>query len=206
MTQTVTPPSSAGLAGGAAPGLKVVVEHQPLLDAVSAAAQIVPAKSTLPIGLCLLLEADASSSTISVVATNLISTEVIRRVPAQVRRPGRVAVPARFFADWLKAVDGESGRLMLATAPVRARLHAIHGRFRARFAALPGDEYPRLSFVDASSATAGVQVEGKHFHQALGALSAATLQVSVIGQDLRISDPTETQVMLLRRFYGRPPG
>jgi DNA polymerase III sliding clamp (beta) subunit (PCNA family) len=125
-----------------------VVDLRPLLEGVRMAARIAPVKNALPVATCVLLEAKASSNSLDVTATDLHTTDVVYRVPARVRRSGRVAISARRLCEYLEAVDGEADELLLATSPTRLVLHLVIGRFRARFATQPPDELPLMSLLD----------------------------------------------------------
>lgn len=122
---------------------KVAVRYDALVEAVSAAARVVPKKkSTLASASCLLLEADASSNALLITSTDVYMLQVTHFLPARVRRSGRIAVPARVLCEYLQALKGEADDVLLATSPTRPWLHLVLGRFRARLATLPAEEFP----------------------------------------------------------------
>ena len=101
--------------------------------------RVVPAKSSLPILLHMLL--DAAPGQVTLTATDTILATVTTLV-AEVAVPGRATVPARLLADYAGKLPAEPVRLTLD--PARGRVTARCGRSTCRLATLDAAEFPIL--------------------------------------------------------------
>lgn len=131
--------------------MQFTIGQSEFVEALSAVANIVPARTPLPIIGNLLLAAESDELALS--ATDL-DLSVTIRVKAKVDSGGRVTLPARKLADMIRA---------LPPSPVRVRGEAEHvtvecenSQFRVH--GLPAEDFPTfpaLSFEDGLTVTAG---------------------------------------------------
>lgn len=143
--------------------MKVLVDNAALAEACSAAARIVARKSTHPAATCLLLEADASGSVLTVTANNF-TMQVTYRLDAQVRRSGSACVSAHYLAEYLGELKGESAHTLLATSASGWHLHILDGRFRARLRTISAEEFVPLQ---SGTPTVYVTLDALDLRQAL---------------------------------------
>ena len=120
--------------------MDLTVAKKDLLRLVARAQAVADKKSTMPVLSNVLLEAGTAELTVK--ATDLYLS-VSGHVPAEVRRKGSVAVPARDLLERVKAMpDGplhltsENGTATTLKAAGSARRYTLHG--------VPGSEFPTL--------------------------------------------------------------
>jgi DNA polymerase-3 subunit beta len=121
--------------------MQFTIGQSELVEALSAVANIVPARTPLPIIGNLLLAAESDELALS--ATDL-DLSVTIRVKAKVESPGRVTLPARKLADMIRA---------LPPSPVRVSGEAEHvtvecenSKFRVH--GLPAEDFPTFPSLD----------------------------------------------------------
>ena len=98
---TLAPPTSAAQTEAK---MEIVVNRAALLAELTLAQGITPTKAVSPILMNILIEANDDS--LSIIATNL-DQSVKTSVPAKVKTPGIVTLPARKFFDYVKLLQAE---------------------------------------------------------------------------------------------------
>ncbi len=132
--------------------MNFTIGQSEFLEALSAVANVVPARTPLPIIGNVLIDAGEDRLTIS--ATDLdISVRV--HVPAGVEDPGRVTLPAKKLADMIRTLPASMVRVQgegeHVTVECEASRFKVHG--------LPPEDFPvfpELGFEDGFTVTAGV--------------------------------------------------
>lgn len=144
---------------GAAPGydptlrvtMDLIVAKKDLLRLVGRAQAIADKKSTMPVLSNVLL--DARGPSLAVRATDLYLS-VSGEIPAEIKRPGAIAVPARdlherikYLAEGPVRLHSENGTQLEIRAQGTARQYRLHGVPGSEFPALPQPEAgaPRLA-------------------------------------------------------------
>ncbi len=131
--------------------MRFTIGQGEFLDALSAVANVVPARTPLPIIGNLLLVAEDEGIRLS--ATDLDLSVTIRAV-ASVEQPGRVTLPARKLADMIRALPSSLVRVQgegeHVTVECESSRFVVHG--------LPADDFPSfpvLAFDGAATVRAG---------------------------------------------------
>ena len=127
--------------------MDLIVAKKDLLRLVGRAQAIADKKSTMPVLSNLLL--DARGATLSVRATDLYLS-VSGEVPAEIKKPGAIAVPARDLHERVKYMQegpvrlySENGTQLEVRSQGTARQYRLHG--------VPGSEFPTLPQPDADA-------------------------------------------------------
>ncbi len=118
--------------------MKITVQQDELLKALNVVAGIVPAKTTLPILTCILVEAQDEGVRFS--ATNLDISAATTLAKAGVKRKGRTAVPATKFVAFARSlapgevtIEEKGGKVTVAS-----------GRTALEEPGMNADEFPAL--------------------------------------------------------------
>lgn len=121
--------------------MEFTIGQSEFVDALGAIANIVPARTPLPIIGNLMLAAENDELSLS--ATDL-DLSVTIRAPASVSEPGRVTLPARKLADMIRAlpasvvrVEGQAEHVTVECESSRFRVHG-----------LPADDFPSFPALD----------------------------------------------------------
>lgn len=116
--------------------MKIIVEKSALVGAMSAAAQLIPSRSTIPIlghvKVC------ASDDTVTITANNT-DAEISIRIPAQVDTIGATTIPGKMLAEAARNAPSASIELDVSD---RATLRA--GRSRTAMPTLPAEDFPEF--------------------------------------------------------------
>ncbi len=124
------------LAGG--PPLKFAIQQDELQKALDVIANVVPAKTTLPILTCVLMEAKGGRLTLS--ATNLDISITTSTDKVEIKDEGRVAIPAVKFVPFVRSL--RPGQVTIAQKGEQIRLDS--GKARLTENTMNVEEYPKL--------------------------------------------------------------
>lgn len=117
--------------------MKLTIDRAALLAALGHAQTIVERKQIMPILGQVLLRADADGLSIT---TNNLDTQIVLRIPAEVKKPGDICAPAHGLTDVVKRMpDGEIGLEL-----VDKKLRVTAGRSKIHLLTLPATEFPEL--------------------------------------------------------------
>ena len=119
--------------------MDISIDQTSLSRALRLITRVVPVKATLPVLQSVLIEADASRLTLT---STDAQVALVTTLGAEVRTPGRLAVPARLLGDYVAQLPAEPLRLSLDADQTRMRLDCA--RFTAHLATLDPDDFPRL--------------------------------------------------------------
>ena len=107
--------------------MKLTIEQSDLRGVLERASVAIPARSPLPIAMCVLIEADAKSG-IRFTGTDL-QTTVVTRCHGIVEEPGEAALPARLLSDYVRTLP--SGLVQMELAAVKGKTAGQNMLFRA---------------------------------------------------------------------------
>lgn len=115
--------------------MKFTTNGKLLHDALLATQQVVKGSGVVPILQCVLLEAGKG---LTVIATDT-DTSVLLDVPAEIKEPGDVLVPAKLLLDMTAGLDGD---VMLALK--KNRVHLVFYGGEADLECLSANEFPQV--------------------------------------------------------------
>jgi DNA polymerase-3 subunit beta len=132
--------------------MELTIQQGDLAFAVSKALGSVSSRSPQPLLSCVLLEVDKSGARVT--GTDLDVTTAVQ-VPAAVKTPGKVAVPARHFHEVLRKMP--KGALSLSVNGNQCEVRYGDGKNWSRFPIQDAAEFPRIPELKAEGA---VTLEG----------------------------------------------
>lgn len=118
--------------------MHLIIARADLHRALAAVVRVVEGRNTIPILSNALLAAEGETLTVTGTDLDLVAT---RRVPAEVKAPGRVTVPARVLEEIARKLP-DNAQLALKADPDGKSLTVTAGRSRFVLAALPADDWP----------------------------------------------------------------
>jgi DNA polymerase-3 subunit beta len=136
--------------------VKFEIQQDELQKALDIVANVVPAKTTLPILTCVLLEADGERLKFS--ATNLDISITTSTAQVAIKQTGRVAVPATKLVPFVRSLS--PGKVTFAIKGEQVRLDS--GKARLTENTMNVDEYPALKELvekDGLDVEAGVLID-----------------------------------------------
>ena len=126
--------------------MKIEIQQEDLQSALSLVANVVPAKTTLPILTCILMEAESDQLKLS--ATNLDISVVTTTEKATVRDSGRVAVPAAKFFTFVRSLP--PGVVIIEEK--KGKIWVTAGKASLEEPSMNAEEFPALPALAASKA------------------------------------------------------
>jgi len=130
--------------------VKFVIQQEELQKALDVIANVVPAKTTLPILTCVLME--ASEGRLKLSATNLDISITTSTDKVEIKDEGKVAIPATKFVPFVRSL--RPGSVTLAQAGEKIKLDS--GKARLTENTMNVEEYPALKELEAKN---GLDVE-----------------------------------------------
>ena len=130
--------------------MKFEIQQEDLQKALDVIANVVPAKTTLPILTCVLMEVADGRLTLS--ATNLDVSITTSTNQVEIKDPGKVALPAVKFVPFVRSL--RSGTVKIAQTGEQISL--VSGKSRLTENTMNVEEYPKLK---ALAAKDGLDVE-----------------------------------------------
>ncbi len=121
------------------PLFEIVVNRDALLAEISVAASIVEAKTTIPILTNFLFVADGNGVTVT--ATDL-ERSIVTPVPAKVKKPGSVTIPARKLYDYVKLLAPGSELTLKTLENHWVQIRA--GRANTKMVGMARANYPQV--------------------------------------------------------------
>ncbi len=118
--------------------MKFAIQQDDLQKALDIIANVVPAKTTLPILTCVLMEAKGGRLTLS--ATNLDISITTSTDKVEIKDEGRVAIPATKFVPFVRSL--RSGEVTISQKGEQIRLDS--GKARLTENTMNVEEYPKL--------------------------------------------------------------
>jgi len=118
--------------------VKFEIQQEDLQKALDVIANVVPAKTTLPILTCVLMEAEGSQLKLS--ATNLDISITTTTDAVDIKKEGRVAIPATKFVPFVRTL--RSGTVTIAHSGEQIQLSS--GKARITENTMKVEEYPAL--------------------------------------------------------------
>ncbi|MEZ4461776.1 MAG: DNA polymerase III subunit beta [bacterium] len=118
--------------------MKFAIQQDELQKALDVIANVVPAKTTLPILTCVLMEAKGGRLTLS--ATNLDISITTTTDKVEIKDEGRVAIPAVKFVPFVRSL--RSGQVTIAQKGEQIRLDS--GKARLTENTMNVEEFPKL--------------------------------------------------------------
>lgn len=118
--------------------MKFAIQQEDLQKALDVIANVVPAKTTLPILTCVLMEAKGGKLTLS--ATNLDISITTSTDKVEIKDEGRVAIPAVKFVPFVRSL--RAGQVTIAQKGEQIRLDC--GKARLTENTMNVEEYPKL--------------------------------------------------------------
>jgi DNA polymerase-3 subunit beta len=118
--------------------VKFAIQQDDLQKALDIIANVVPAKTTLPILTCVLMEAKGGRLTLS--ATNLDISITTSTDKVEIKDEGRVAIPATKFVPFVRSL--RSGEVTISQKGEQIRLDS--GKARLTENTMNVEEYPKL--------------------------------------------------------------
>lgn len=118
--------------------MKFVIQQDDLQKALDIIANVVPAKTTLPILTCVLMEAKGGRLTLS--ATNLDISITTSTAKVEIKDEGRVAIPAVKFVPFVRSL--RPGQVTIAQKGQQIRLDS--GKAKLTENTMNVEEYPKL--------------------------------------------------------------
>jgi DNA polymerase-3 subunit beta len=118
--------------------VKFEIQQDELQKALDVIANVVPAKTTLPILTCILIEAEGDRLKLS--ATNLDVSIATTIDAVEIKKEGRAAIPATKFVPFVRTL--RSGTVTIAQSGEQVQL--ISGKARMTENTMKVDEYPAL--------------------------------------------------------------
>ena len=118
--------------------MKLQIQQEDLQQALSVVANVVPAKTTMPILTCILMEAEEGRLRMS--ATNLDISVLTSTEKVQVKKPGRVAVPAAKFVTFVRSLaPGE-----VSIEEKGGKITVLAGKASLQEPSMNAEEFPSL--------------------------------------------------------------
>jgi DNA polymerase-3 subunit beta len=157
--------------------MEITIEAKHLNLALSRIIGVVQHKSSRPILTCVLI--NASQDGVLVLESTNIDISVSVTVPVTVNTAGRVAVPARKFADYLGTLAGGTVTL---SADEDGRVSVVSSRGRSELAGYPGADFPSTqSFEDLQfTSVSGADLKGM-LSQTIKCASTDDSRFSLVG-------------------------
>ena len=131
--------------------MKFEIQQEELQKALDVIANVVPAKTTLPILTCVLMEAAEGKLRLS--ATNLDISITTATDKVDIKDEGKVAIPATKFVPFVRSL--RSGTVTLAQTGDKIRLDS--GKSKLTENTMNVEEYPALKVLEEKD---GVDLEG----------------------------------------------
>jgi len=122
--------------------LEIAVNRDALLSELSIAASMVENKTTIPILSNFLFVADENGLTIT--ATDL-ERSVVTTVPAKVKKPGSITIPARKLYDYVKLLSPGSEISLKALENSWVQIRS--GRSNTKMVGMPRGNYPKVTAI-----------------------------------------------------------
>ena len=172
--------------------MKISVERNVLLKAVSKAQSVVERRNTIPILANVLIEAEDADVTFR--ATDL-DIEVVDRAPAQVERAGATTVSATTLHEIVRKLP--DGALVTLTADAAAgRLTVDAGRSNFSLATLPKEDFPVMASSEyAANFAVTAPVLRRLFDKSKFAISTEETRYYLNGVYMHVADTAGTQVL-----------
>ncbi len=172
--------------------MKIAVERNILLKAVSKAQSVVERRNTIPILANVLIEAEGADVTFR--ATDL-DIEVVDRAPAQVERAGSTTVAATTLHEIVRKLP--DGALVTLTADAAAgRLTVDAGRSNFSLATLPKEDFPVMASSEyASNFSVTAPVLRRLFDKSKFAISTEETRYYLNGVYMHIADSDGSRVL-----------
>ncbi len=130
--------------------MKFVIQQEDLQKALDIIANVVPAKTTLPILTCVLME--ASEGRLRLSATNLDLSITTSTDTVEIKDEGKVAIPATKFVPFVRSL--RSGSVTIAQTGEQIRLDS--GKAKLTENTMNVQEYPALKEIDEKD---GIDIE-----------------------------------------------
>ena len=130
--------------------MKFVIQQEDLQKALDIIANVVPAKTTLPILTCVLME--ASEGRLRLSATNLDISITTSTDKVEIKDEGKVAIPATKFVPFVRSL--RSGSVTIAQTGEQIRLDS--GKAKLTENTMNVQEYPALKEIDEKD---GIDIE-----------------------------------------------
>ncbi len=124
--------------------MKIEIQQEDLQTALSFVANVVPAKTTLPILTCILMEAEGDQ--LKLLATNLDISVVTTTDKATVRDSGRVAVPAAKFFTFVRSLPPG----IVVIEEKKGKIWVTAGKASLEEPSMNAEEFPALPALAAS--------------------------------------------------------
>ena len=118
--------------------MKIEIQQEDLQHALSIVANVVPAKTTLPILTCILVEAEAEKLVFSV--TNLDISIVTATDKVKVQKPGKVAVPAAKFITFVRSLSPG----LVTIEEKKGKVWVVAGKASLEEPSMNAEEFPAL--------------------------------------------------------------
>jgi len=123
--------------------MKISIERDALLEAVSQAQSVVERRNTIPILANVLIEADGDDGTVSLRTTDL-DIEVLEKTVAEVEVTGATTISALMLHEIVRKLP-EGSVVMLAIDEESGRLTVEAGRSKFNLATLPKEDFPIMA-------------------------------------------------------------
>jgi DNA polymerase-3 subunit beta len=124
--------------------MKLIINREILLKAVSLASQVIATRLSLPVLGNLLLEAD--SGMLKITGTNL-ETTIIKQLSVKVEEKGGTTIPARLLVDFCQAATSEQ----LAIKTVTDSILLESGDSKANLSTINPSEFPKVTVFESAS-------------------------------------------------------
>ena len=118
--------------------MKFEIQQEDLQEALDVVANVVPAKTTLPILSCVLM--DVSSGRLTLSATNLDISITTSTEAVEIKDPGKVAIPAVKFVPFVRSLRPGTVKI----AQTGEQISLISGKSRLTENTMNVEEYPKL--------------------------------------------------------------
>lgn len=123
--------------------MKIEIQQEDLQKALALIANVVPAKTTLPILTCILVEAEGNELKLS--ATNLDISIVTTSDKAKVQKAGRAAVPAAKFFTFIRSLSPGT----VTIEEKKGKIWVTSGKASLEEPSMNVDEFPALPTINA---------------------------------------------------------
>jgi DNA polymerase-3 subunit beta len=117
--------------------MKLVCEGIDLSDAVLKVVKACATKTTMPVMECIKLTARNDSLTLTATDGEI---SIQKKIKAEINEEGDVCVPGRYFADFIKKLEGV--QIMLAAE--NGKMDIIYADSQTSMQILPADEFPKI--------------------------------------------------------------
>ncbi len=118
--------------------MKLEIQQEDLQKALAVVANVIPAKTTMPILTCILLEAKEGQMQLS--ATNLDISVVTSSSEVQVKRTGLVAVPAAKFVTFVRSLSPG----LVSIEEKSGKITVVAGKASLEEPSMNAEEFPAL--------------------------------------------------------------